>query len=75
MIIEKLNPQKDNIVEVDRIINSYQGKEKGPLIFVLGSIHGNEPAGTLALEELFLMLEKESEKKSDFSFRGKLTKI
>ena len=75
MVIKKLNSKKNNTVQTARIIGSYQGKEKGPLMFVMGSIHGNEPAGTLAVEELFLMLEKESEKKTDFSFRGKLIGI
>jgi len=75
MIKGKLNSKKDNSVEVARIIDSYQGKEKGPLLFVMGSIHGNEPAGTLALEELFSMLKKEPQKNPDFSFRGKLIGI
>ena len=41
----------------------------------MGSIHGNEPAGTLALEELFSMLKKEPQKNPDFIFRGKLIGI
>lgn len=59
----------------DRIIGSYQGSEKGPLLLVLGSIHGNEPAGTRALQELFAMLKAEPPKNPGFSFRGKLIGI
>ena len=62
-------------MQQERIIDSYQGKERGPLLFVLGSIHGNEPAGILALQELFSMLKKEPQKNPEFSFRGKLIGI
>jgi len=62
-------------VQTGRIIDIYQGKERGPLLLVLGSIHGNEPAGTIALQELFLMLRKEPEKNPGFNFRGKLIGI
>ncbi len=62
-------------MQQDRIIDSYQGKEKGPLLFVLGSIHGNEPAGTLALQELFSMLKEEPQKNLRFNFHGRLVGI
>ncbi len=72
---EPLNSIKDDHVQTDRIIDSYQGKEKGPLLLVLGSIHGNEPAGTLALQELFSMLRAEPQKNPNFIFRGRLVGI
>jgi len=75
IISEKLNSKKDDRVQTDRIIDSYQGKEKGPLLLVLGSIHGNEAAGTLALQQLFSMLRAEPQKNPDFSFRGRLIGI
>ncbi len=75
MVEEKLNSKKDKKVQTARIIDSYQGKEKGPLLLVLGSVHGNEPAGTLALEKLFSMLKEEPQKNPEFSFRGKLIGI
>lgn len=75
MITKRLNFKKDNTVQTTRIIDSYQGEERGPLLLVLGSIHGNEPAGVQALQELFSMLKKEPEKNSGFSFRGKLIGI
>ena len=35
-------------------------------------MHGNEPAGVLALEEVFRLLEQEPQHNSSFSFRGRL---
>lgn len=55
-----------------RVIGTYQQAEKGPLVFVLGGLHGNEPAGTHALELLFKMLEVEPITNPLFSFRGRL---
>jgi len=55
-----------------RIIGSYSGKAKGPLLLCFGSIHGNEPAGVQALERLFKMLEVEPITNPDFQFNGKL---
>ena len=67
--------KKENTVQQDRIIDSYQGKERGPLLLVLGGIHGNEPAGIQALQELFAMLKKEPQKNPRFSFHGRLVGI
>ncbi|MBL7774571.1 MAG: succinylglutamate desuccinylase/aspartoacylase family protein, partial [Saprospiraceae bacterium] len=57
---------------MDRIIGSYTGPEPGALVVVFGAIHGNEPAGVLALQELFRMLEQEPSVNPGFSFKGKL---
>lgn len=57
---------------MERIIGRYEGTEKGPLLICLGSIHGNEPAGTRALELMFKMLEVEPITNPSFSFKGKL---
>lgn len=35
-------------------------------------MHGNEPAGVLALEEVFRLLEQEPQQNPNFSFRGRL---
>lgn len=40
----------------DRIIGSYTNGEKGPLLFCMGGIHGNEPAGVIALQRVFATL-------------------
>ena len=56
----------------ERIIGTYTGKEKGPLLIVFGGMHGNEPAGVKALEKMFEMLEVEPIANPDFNFKGKL---
>ena len=55
-----------------RIIGRYTGKKEGPLLIVFGAMHGNEPAGVLALEHMFDMLEKEPINNPDFEFNGRL---
>lgn len=57
---------------MERIIGTYTGPEPGALVVVFGAIHGNEPAGVRALEEIFRMLEREPSVNPGFSFRGKL---
>lgn len=57
---------------MERIIGRYEGKEKGTLLICLGSMHGNEPAGTKALELMFKMLEVEPITNPSFSFKGRL---
>lgn len=58
-----------------RIIGRYTGKKDGPLLIVFGAMHGNEPAGVLALERMFDMLEKEPTTNPDFDFKGRLVGI
>ncbi|MFD0975616.1 succinylglutamate desuccinylase/aspartoacylase domain-containing protein [Salinimicrobium gaetbulicola] len=41
-----------------RIIGNYTSNKKGPLLFVTGGVHGNEPSGVKALEKVFEELEK-----------------
>ncbi|SHG41366.1 succinylglutamate desuccinylase [Salegentibacter echinorum] len=43
---------------IPRIIGKYSSNQKGPLLFVTAGIHGNEPSGIKALEEVFKQLEK-----------------
>lgn len=57
---------------LERIIGRYEGPEKGPLLICLGSIHGNEPAGTRALELMFKMLEVEPITNPSFRFKGRI---
>lgn len=56
----------------ERVIGRYQGEENGPLLVVLGGIHGNEPAGVLALDLMFKMLEVEPITNPDFQYKGTL---
>jgi len=44
---------------MDRIIGEICGDESGPLIILLGSLHGNETAGIKAIENVFSRIEKE----------------
>lgn len=55
-----------------RIIGSFEGQTPGPLIIAIGALHGNEPAGVLALESVLEALESERRDHADFKFNGKL---
>ncbi len=57
---------------IQRVIGSYQGEEKGPLLICFGGMHGNELAGVKALESMFGMLEREPTTNPDFKFKGRL---
>jgi succinylglutamate desuccinylase len=54
----------------DRIIGRYKGPEKGPLLIVLGGMHGNEPAGVKAIDLMSKMLEVEPITNPHFHFKG-----
>lgn len=58
--------------KMNRIIGQHGGALPGPLVVVIGGIHGNEPAGVRALEEIFQMLEWQRTAQPDFAFQGKL---
>lgn len=55
---------------MDRIIGRYKGGDDGPLLVLIGGMHGNEPAGVRAIELLLKMLEVEPIKNSDFCLEG-----
>jgi len=57
---------------MERIIGTYTGAEGGALVLVFGAVHGNEPAGVQALQEIFSMLEREPAVNPGFEFRGRL---
>ena len=42
----------------ERIIGTYASNEPGPLLIVIAGMHGNEPAGVLALDRVFSDLQK-----------------
>lgn len=44
----------------NRIIGDFQKGNDGPLLFILASLHGNEPAGVHALKRVFNRLETEN---------------
>lgn len=59
-------------LSTERIIGHYQGDEPGPLVIAVAGLHGNEPAGVRALEQLFDLLLEEPHINPAFSFRGEL---
>ncbi len=58
-----------------RIIGQYTGEEKGPLLIVLGGMHGNEPAGVEAIKLMFKMLAIEPLTNPEFKFHGRILGI
>lgn len=44
--------------DLDRIIGRYRGDREGPLLLCIAGMHGNEPAGVLALRRVFRELER-----------------
>lgn len=44
---------------IPRIIGEYDSGNKGPLLFITGGIHGNEPSGVVALKKVFEILKTE----------------
>jgi len=57
---------------MERTIGTYTGTEGGALVLVFGAVHGNEPAGVQALQEIFSMLDREPLLNPGFEFRGRL---
>lgn len=57
---------------INRIIGRYKGALSGPLIVIIGAMHGNEPSGVLALQELFKRIESIKDTEHDFAFRGEI---
>lgn len=45
-------------MKVERIIGSYTSGIEGPLLFVTAGIHGNEPSGVVALQQIFTELKQ-----------------
>jgi succinylglutamate desuccinylase len=54
----------------DRIIGKYTHHQPGPMLICIGGMHGNEPAGVKALEEVSRMLYEEPNINSDFIYYG-----
>jgi succinylglutamate desuccinylase len=54
----------------ERIIGRYAGNEAGPLLICIGAMHGNEPSGVRAIEEVCRLLAQEPEVNPGFHYRG-----
>lgn len=59
-------------MESNRIIGTYTGEKRGPLLICFGGMHGNEPAGVKALERMFRMLVQEPIDNPRFTFCGQM---
>ena len=55
---------------MDRVIGRYNQGKKGPLLVVIGAIHGNEESGINAIHLLTKMLEVEPITNPEFIFQG-----
>jgi succinylglutamate desuccinylase len=54
----------------ERIIGKLHGKKKGPMLIVIGGMHGNERAGVTAIENIFDSLKKEAKMNKSFELHG-----
>lgn len=45
--------------DIPRIIGEYDSGKEGPLLFITGGVHGNEPSGVVALQKVFEILKSE----------------
>lgn len=45
--------------DISRIIGEYDSGNEGPLLFITGGIHGNEPSGIVAMRKIFKILNDE----------------
>ena len=55
---------------MNRVIGEYIGSKGGPLLIILGAMHGNEPAGVKAIDLTLKMLEVEPIKNPNFNYHG-----
>lgn len=65
----------NRIVNKSRIIGERIGAKPGPLMIVFAQIHGNEPAGYKAVEELFKAIDLEHLKNPNFEFCGRIVAL
>ncbi len=47
-------------IEVPRLLGRLEGRKPGPTLILVGGLHGNEPAGVLALQRMFAALASEA---------------
>jgi succinylglutamate desuccinylase len=57
-------------MESRHILGRYKGEEGGPLFICTAGMHGNEPAGVLALKSVVHLLEREPLINPGFKYRG-----
>ena len=59
----------------NRIIGERVGSQYGPLLIIFSQIHGNEPAGNKAVNELFNAIDEEYIKNPEFEFCGRIVAL
>ncbi|MEP0133336.1 MAG: succinylglutamate desuccinylase/aspartoacylase family protein [Eudoraea sp.] len=72
--MDEIQAKATERLKTERIIGHLSGKEMGPTLVFFGGIHGNEPSGVEALEEVFRQLKSGEEhiKGSVFGIKGNL---
>lgn len=60
---------------MDRVIAKYYGRKRGPMLILLGAMHGNEPAGVKAIDLMGKMLEVEPITNPEFVYQGMMLGI
>jgi succinylglutamate desuccinylase len=60
----------------NRLIGRFDGAKRGNLVIVIGALHGNEPAGVVALQNVFRQLNAYQQNvdtdNQNFNFQGRL---
>lgn len=59
-------------MESAHLVGRFKGTEDGPLFICIAGMHGNEPAGVLAIETVFHLLDREPLVNPEFQFKGRL---
>lgn len=59
-MIEIYSKALNKHLEIDRIIGKIESENKGPCLVFFCGIHGNEPSGIFALQQVFQELKKQS---------------
>lgn len=54
---------------IDHFVGRFDGRERGPLIVLIGGMHGNEPAGVIAIRRCF---ERLAGREGEPTLRGRL---
>lgn len=65
----------NSIRHQNRVIGERKGEERGPLLIIFAQIHGNEPAGTKAIKELFQAIDQEYLRNPGFCYNGTIVGI
>ncbi|MCB0521280.1 MAG: succinylglutamate desuccinylase/aspartoacylase family protein [Lewinellaceae bacterium] len=64
--------KNNQVMDSPHIIGRQAGSEPGPLLICIAGMHGNEPAGVLALQTVMHLLDREPLVNHDFKFKGHL---